>query len=65
MIGQLGGLERFSIYRSHAPPPDEVVGGSNNIENTAVWSRDDLVPVGFSGYRIDEFALRLGPNPSR
>ena len=46
-----------SECRRHAPSPDGVVGGSKSIERTAVWSRDDLVPVGLSGYRTEEYAL--------
>ncbi len=48
----LGAFGRLSEYRSHTTSPDGDVGGSNNIESTAVWSRDDLVPVGFSGLNM-------------
>ena len=54
---QIQDIERFSEYRSHCTFPDGVVEGSNNVESTAVWSRDDLVPVRLSGYGMDEYAL--------
>ena len=38
----------------------QAVGGSKDMDPVAVWSRDDLVPVGFNGYRIREFALGGG-----
>ena len=52
------GPKRFSKYRSRStPPPRRDVGGSKDMAPAAAWSRDDLVPVGFSGHGIDEFAL--------
>ena len=35
----------------------QAIGGSKDKDSVAVWSRDDLVPVGFCGYRLHEYAL--------
>ena len=48
-----GELGRFPEYHGHPTSPDGVVGGSKDMDSAAAWSRDDLVPVGFIGYRID------------
>ena len=46
-VNTMNALARISENRSHSTSPDGVVGSSNAIESSAVWSRDDLVPVGF------------------
>ena len=48
-----GELGRFPEYHGHPTSPDGVVGGSKDMDSAGAWSRDDLVPVGFIGYRID------------
>ena len=54
-----GGLP-LSGFRNAAVvfnPPDGVVGGSNDMNSGAVWSRHDPVPVLSAGYSISEIAL--------
>ena len=53
-----GAFGRFSEYRSHTTSPRRGRRGLQKHRLPDVWSRDDLVPVGLSGDRIAEYALK-------